>query len=127
MAAQDRPHQEEVGASQVTNANKAKGSTFEREVVAVFNANGFPHVERRYGAGNTVDKGDLNGIQAVIECKNVKSISLASIVDETNRERANSRFKLGVAVIKRRGKGAEHSYAVMNLTDMCALLKDAGY
>ena len=111
----------------MTNPAKIKGSQFECDCVKVFNDNGFPHVERRYGAGNTLDKGDVNGIQAVIECKNLAKITLASIMDETARETANSHFDLGIAVIKRRGKSADHAYAVVTLLDMITLLKAAGY
>lgn len=113
----------------MANANKNKGSAFERDVVRVFNENGYPHVERRYGAGNTVDKGDLNGFahEVIVECKNLAKVTLASIMDETAREKANADAKVGVAVIKRRGKRAEHAYAVVTLPDLIHLLKEAGY
>lgn len=111
----------------MTNPNKDKGSQFERDVAAYFNANGFPLVERRYGAGNTLDKGDLNGIQMVIECKNLAKITLSTIMDETAREVENSHFNLGAAIIKRRGKGAKDAYCVLSFDSLLALLKDAGY
>jgi hypothetical protein len=111
----------------VANPNKDKGSQWERDIVAYFNANGFPHVERRYGAGNTLDKGDINGIQAVIEAKNLAKITLSSIMDETAREVSNSHFKLGIAIIKRRGKGAQGAYCVLSFDHLLSLLKDAGY
>ncbi len=111
----------------MANRNKDIGSQFERDVVAYFNSNGFPHVERRYGAGNTVDKGDINGIQAVIECKNLAKITLSTIADETAQEVANSRFEIGVAIIKRRGKGVRGAYCVLSFDHLLSLLKDAGY
>ncbi len=113
----------------MANPNKDRGSQFERDVAAVFQEGGFPHVERRYGAGNRLDKGDLNGFAGaiVIECKNVQRISLASIMDETAVGKANAQADLGLAVIKRRGKSARHAYAVLTLTEMVALLKAAGY
>lgn len=111
----------------MANPNKNKGSQWERDIVAYFNDNGFPNVERRYGAGAQADKGDLNGIQAVIEAKNLKSISLASIMDEVEVEVGNSRFEMGVAIIKRRGKGPKGAYCVLSFDHLLSLLKDAGY
>ena len=109
--------------------SKDLGSQWERDVARYFNENGYPHVERRYGAGNTKDKGDLNGFAhtIVIECKAVKSITLASICDETEVERQNGSADIGLAVIKRRGKGAAHAYAVIPLSQMVKLLHDGGY
>jgi Holliday junction resolvase len=113
----------------MTTPEKAKGSQWERDVAKVFNDMGYPQVERRYGAGNTIDKGDLNGFAhaIVIECKNVKSITLASIMDETAVERKNAKADLGIAVIKRRNKSPRLAYAVVTLEEMVLLLKAAGY
>ena len=113
----------------MTTPEKARGSQWERDVAKVFNEMGYPQVERRYGAGNTIDKGDLNGFAhaIVIECKNVKSITLASIMDETAVERKNAKADLGIAVIKRRNKAPRLAYAVVTLEEMVILLKAAGY
>ena len=104
----------------MTTAAKAKGSQFERDVAGYFQSRGFKNVERRYGAGATVDKGDINGLQSygvVVECKNVRAITLASIVDEALAEARNAGLPFGVSVIKRRGKGASHAYVVLTLQD----------
>ena len=111
----------------MVNRAKQVGSQWERDVVKYFNENGFPLVERRYGAGAQADRGDINGLQCVVECKNLKAITLASIVDETEVEVGNSHFDIGAAVIKRRGKGASEGYFVMPLKWAVRLLKDAGY
>ena len=111
----------------MTNKAKAKGSQFERDVVAYFNANGFPLVERRYGAGALKDAGDINGIQAVVECKSLAKITLASIMDETEVEIENSKFDTGFAIIKRRGKSVDKAYLVIQLDRALPLLKDAGF
>jgi len=113
----------------VTTPEKAKGSQWERDVAKVFNDMGYPNVERRYGAGNTVDKGDLNGFAhaIIIECKNLKTITLSTIMDETAKERENAKAELGIAVIKRRNKPARLGYAVITLEEMIYLLKQAGY
>jgi Holliday junction resolvase len=109
----------------VTTPQKAKGSQFERDVAKYFTERGFKNVERRYGAGATLDKGDINGLQhlgVIIECKNLKTITLASIVDEAVAEARNASLPYGVSVIKRRGKGAAHSYVVMELEQWVGLL-----
>jgi len=113
----------------MTTPQKAKGSQWERDVAKYFNENGYPQVERRYGAGNTVDKGDLNGFAhaIIIECKNVGKITLASIMDETEAEKNNAKADIGLAVIKRRNTSAGRAYAVVTLEDMVKLLQMAGY
>ena len=114
----------------MTSRNKSIGSAFEREVAAFFNGRGFK-VFRRFGAGQTQDTGDLDGLSDfVIECKNVKTISLSTIMDETNRETKNAILagrrpvKWGVAVIKRRGRGAHDAYVVMDLEQFVTMLRD---
>ena len=109
------------------NRAKQVGSQWERDVVKYMNDNGFPLVERRYGAGAQADKGDINGIQLVLELKSLKTITLASIMDETEVEVNNSHWDIGAGIIKRRGKGASEGYFVMPLKWAVRLLKDAGY
>ena len=111
----------------MTNAAKAKGSQWERDVVKYFNDHGFPHVERRFGAGQQHDKGDLSGIQVLIECKNHKSINLSTIMDEVVAEKGHARMDIGLAVIKRRIVGPARAYAVFELQDAVKLLLDGGY
>lgn len=111
----------------MTSAAKARGSLFEREIVKYLQDHGFPRAERMYGAGRRDDRGDITGLDAVIEAKSLKSIQLSVIMDEVAVEKANARMDLGIAVIKRRGKGAAHAYAVTTLEDMAALLLEAGY
>ena len=111
----------------MTTPEKAKGSKFELDVAKYFNERGFPYVERRYGAGNTMDKGDLNGMPGVVfECKNLKSITLSTIIDETLVEQANAKADYGIAIIKRRNKSVAQSYAMLTLEQLISLLKDAG-
>lgn len=111
----------------MTTPEKAKGSQWERDVAKYFVERGHEAAERRYGAGNTMDKGDINGlVKIVIECKNVKSITLSTIVAETIREQENAKADYGIAVIKRRNKGAAQAYAVMTLEQLVSLLQEAG-
>ena len=100
----------------MTNPNKAKGSKWELDVVKYFNERGFPEVERRYGAGATLDKGDINGVKdTVVEAKNWAKISLSTIMDEALVEQKNAKKKFGISVIKRRNRNVKEAYVVMTL------------
>ena len=100
----------------MTNPNKAKGSKWELDVARYFNERGFPEVERRYGAGATLDKGDINGVKdTVVEAKNWAKISLSTIMDETLVEQKNAKKKFGIAIIKRRNKNVSQAYVMMTL------------
>lgn len=94
-----------------SRANKAKGRTAENQVVEYLTSRGYTGVERRRLAGVN-DKGDIAGIRdLVIEVKAQRSINLASFVDEANTEAANV-GGIGVAWIKRRGKGSPKDWYV---------------
>jgi Holliday junction resolvase len=100
----------------MTSPQKAKGSQWERDIAKYFNDRGYPDVERRYGAGATLDKGDINGVKdTVVEAKNLAKITLASIVDETLVEQANAKKRFGISIIKRRNKNVKDAYVVMTL------------
>ena len=100
----------------MTSPQKAKGSQWERDVAKYFNERGYTDVERRYGAGATLDKGDINGVKdTVVEAKNVGKITLASIVDEALLEQQNAKKRFGVSVIKRRNRNVKEAYVVMTL------------
>jgi len=100
----------------VTNPNKAKGSKWELDVAKYFNERGFPEVERRYGAGATLDKGDINGVKdTVVDAKNWAKISLSTIMDEALVEQKNAKKKFGISVIKRRNRNVKEAYVVMTL------------
>lgn len=47
-------------------AMKAKGSAFEREIVAFLRTHGHPYAERAYGAGRPGDVGDIDGIPGFV-------------------------------------------------------------
>lgn len=100
----------------MTNPNKAKGSKWELDVAKYFNERGFPDVERRYGAGATLDKGDINGVKdTVVEAKNWAKISLSTIMDEALVEQKNAKKRFGISVIKRRNRNVKEAYVVMTL------------
>ena len=93
--------------------------------VARGQAAGRPRMKCMILAGNTMDKGDLNGLPGfALECKNLGKITLASIIDETLVEQKNAHADFGVAIIKRRGKSASESYVVMTLEQWITLLSE---
>jgi len=100
----------------MTNPNKAKGSKWELDVAKYFNERGYPEVERRYGAGATLDKGDINGVKdTVVEAKNWAKITLSTIIDEALVEQKNAKKRFGISVIKRRNRNVKEAYVVMTL------------
>jgi len=100
----------------MSNPNKDKGSEWERNVAKYFNDRGYPDVERRYGAGATLDKGDINGVKdTVVEAKNWKKIVLSTIMDEALVEQKNAKKRFGISVIKRRNRNVKDAYVVMTL------------
>jgi hypothetical protein len=112
----------------MTNRSKAKGTSWESEVVTFLVSQGWLYVERRTLNGS-MDRGDITGIPGVvIEAKSVKSITLGAFLDEATKEKANDNADIGVAWIKRRGKAsAEHGYVVMDGAQFAWLLKEAGF
>ena len=109
----------------MTTPEKAKGSQWERDIANYLVEAGFIYAERRYGAGNTQDKGDINGMPGlVIEAKNHKTMNLPGWLAEAEVERANAKAEYGVVVIKRRGKPAAQGYVVMTLADFAKLWRE---
>ena len=106
----------------MTSKAKQIGSQWERDIAKYFNERGYPQVERRYGAGATLDKGDINGLpDTCIEAKNVGKITLASIMDEALVEQKNAKKKFGIGIIKRRNKNVKDAYVVMTLEQWITL------
>jgi hypothetical protein len=106
-------------------AMKAKGSAFEREVVAYLRANGFPYAERHYGAGRPEDVGDIDGIVGwTIEAKAHKTMDLAGWIDEAEHERVNGRQRFAAVVAKRRNKPTADAYVIVSLSTFAELLAE---
>ena len=106
-------------------AMKAKGSAFERDVVAYLKANGHPYAERHYGAGRPDDVGDIDGIVGwTVECKAHKALALAEWADEAECERQHGRQRFAAVIAKRRCKPVAQSYVVMSLETFAELLAD---
>lgn len=75
------------------------------------------------------DRGDIGGIKTirggavVIECKNVKTMTLGSWVNEAERERGNADAAVGIVVHKRHGNGSVgEQFATMTLETLARLI-----
>lgn len=106
-------------------AMKAKGSTFEREVVRYLVDHGHPYAERHYGAGRPDDVGDIDGIPGwTLELKNVKAMHLAEWADEAECERVHGRQRFAAVIAKRRNRPTADAYVVLSLEQFAELLSD---
>ncbi len=108
--------------------SKQKGTAFETAVVRYLRDHGFPYAERAPLAGNK-DRGDITGTPGLVwECKNAKEIRLAQWIEETQVEADNANADHGILVVKRPRHGDPgDAYAVLPLSDLVDLLKEAGY
>jgi Holliday junction resolvase len=105
------------------NPSKRKGTAFETLVVRYLQDHGFPYAERRALAGNA-DKGDIAGVPGIaLECKATKAFTASTFVDEANIEAHNAGVPTGVAIVKRRGKGAGDAYVLMDLETFTELIR----
>jgi len=110
------------------SASKRKGTAWESAVAQYLIERGAPNAERR-SLNGAKDRGDIAGVLSVmIECKNEKTITLASYIDEVEVQRRNDHAAVAVAWIKRRGKGSPaDGYVVMTGQQFIDLLIDADY
>jgi len=104
------------------NKSKQKGTAFETAVVDYVHGLMPDAIVVRQTMKGSKDEGDVavyrDGRKFIIECKNTATIDLAGAVDEAAIECTNAAADLGIAVIKRRGKGVGESYAVIKLEDL---------
>ena len=110
---------------------KAAGTAFENLVAwYLSDALDDDRIERRARNGSK-DRGDIGGVRTVmgdrviVECKDVRAMSLSSWVNEAEIERGNDDAVVGVVVHKRSGKGAKNmgeTYVTMTLADFAVLL-----
>lgn len=99
---------------------KQKGTRWEREVADYLNVDRSP-------AWGVCDQGDLNPRQTypfTIECKNHKTITLSSFVDEAVVENENADGEYPAVVIKRPRKNVKDAYVVMPLWAFRRLMKE---
>ena len=106
------------------SVQRAKGTLWESTIVKYLQEHGYPWAERRAMAG-AYDKGDIHLPGVMIEAKALKTITLATIMDECKVQTANCPpGTVGVAWIKRRGKSVDQSYIVMDPETFLRLLHD---
>jgi len=100
-------------------AAKARGSAWERAVVAVLREHGHPGAARAYGAGRPDDVGDIAGVPGyALEAKRQAALKLATWMGEAVREAANvGPGTVPVLVVHRRGRPAATGWAIMRLAD----------
>lgn len=109
---------------------KAKGRDAENFAVALIQAVGWPHAERRRLAGSK-DRGDITGIpKVVLEVKSGARLDLAGWLRETETERVNDGANIGALIVKLKGMGEAKvaDWPVMlPLGQFLRLLREAGY
>jgi predicted metal-binding transcription factor (methanogenesis marker protein 9) len=107
---------------------RGKGTAFETLIVRYLQSKGWILAERRALHGN-LDKGDITGTGPLVwECIIHKALDLSGWLRETEQERQNANANHGILVVKRRSYGEPgDQYAVMRLSDLVELLKEAGY
>lgn len=107
--------------------SKAKGTAFERLIADHLAAVLDDRIDRQVLRGKT-DLGDISGVRSpfgkvVLECKNHKSMTLGSWVEEAETERGNADALVGVVIHKRRGKGrAGDQYVTLTVDGLVKLL-----
>ena len=109
----------------MTSANKAKGSRWELDIVRYL-AERFGRQVRRPHAEGFEDVGDIHLSPFCLQAKNYADVATALRVGvegaEIQADRAEETY--GVAVIKRRGKGAEHAFVAMSLRQFRELVAE---
>lgn len=121
----------------MTNRNKAKGTAWEsdgcrflnRKLGLVDEEGRFydptdPDNVRRQVQTGRADVGDAWARPFVLEFKNEQSIRLPAYVEQAEAEAQNAGLPYGVAVIKRRGKGAGAGYVATSLATFARFLLD---
>lgn len=107
----------------MSNANKRRGTEWETAGTRYLRE----HVPdgddiRRVAQTGRLDIGDVHARPFVLEFKNVAKVDLAAFVDQAETEAANAGLPYGVAVVKRRGKGAAAGYVVLSLATFARVL-----
>lgn len=107
---------------------RQKGTSAETAVVKYLQDHGFPYAERRALHGIN-DKGDITGCGPVVfEVKNHKTLDLAGWIKELEAEMINAKVDTGAVIAKKKGTtDVANWYAVMPVSVLVALLKEAGF
>ena len=115
----------------MSNPAKERGHRFERAVVEYLRAHGQQVAERAYGEGRSDDQGDIRGVTVAGEAVAIQAKDWARFVasewlGDAETQRINARARFGIAVAKRRGKGAGEAYVVMTLETFAEMLGRCG-
>jgi hypothetical protein len=107
----------------MSNPNKAKGSAWERVLTEYLRERGL-HANRM-PAGAALDRGDISLKDWTVEAKNLKTISLPSILAEAILEQKNAGTKYHIATIKKRGvASAPSAFAAMSIEQWVDIVKE---
>ena len=116
----------------MTNANKAKGTRFETDVVKYLRSRGLPAVKPRQEGHE--DVGDIHSCLFTIQCKDWRDVSAAmrEAVDGAARQ-AGVRAKRSdwpwmtfhpVGVVKRSRKGTQEAYVIVTLETFATMAQE---
>jgi hypothetical protein len=104
-------------------ASRSKGHRWERAVAQLLRDAGWHALTSRNARGGSQQGEDIvTDAPVCVEAKNQARIELAGWVDQAVEQ---SCCCGGVVFIKRRGKPAEHGYAVMRIDQYLSLLRKA--
>jgi hypothetical protein len=100
-----------------------RGPLFEKHVVEYLRSEGFDKAERRVMGGSN-DRGDIAGIPNVcLEVKNTGVMQMGAAVAEAEKEASNAGARWWSVVFKRRQKGVERAYVVIDLEQWSRVLR----
>ncbi|WP_241844901.1 hypothetical protein [Streptomyces silvensis] len=99
----------------MSNPSKAKGTSWESAFVAYLREHHNPGAHRNVQMG-AKDIGDVAGYYLhAVEAKAEKTITLATYIEQANRESVHAQQPFGCAVVKRRMKGTADGYVVRDV------------
>lgn len=111
----------------MTNHSRAVGTSAERAVVDYLAEHGWPSAERRALCGRN-DRGDVTGTPGLVwEIKAGQKLELLGWLRETETERRRDEADYGILVVRGRGLAVENWPAVLPLSEIATLLRQAGY
>lgn len=106
------------------NRARRLGTDFEVAVRDYFRDHGWPGCERPALEG-ALDRGDLVGLPATVQCKNLKCINLAGTLAAARKQAQTAGQRHYVAVHKRRMHPTAEAYVTMPLWAYVELLAEA--
>ncbi len=100
-----------------------RGPLFEKAVVEYLRGEGFDNAERRV-MGGRLDRGDISGIPNVcLEVKNTGVMEMGRAVAEAEKEATTAGAQWWSVVFKRRQKGVDKAYVVIDLEQWSKVLR----